>query len=226
MKAAAYVLTRNYYRIALPSIKSLLVHSDVDKIYILCEDDELPFGLPKTEAVNVSGMDLFDPDGPNYSGTRFSHAVLFKAAVHKIFPELDKILIIDADTICVEDVSELWDIPLDDCYYAGAKEPTKSKGGIWEQEDLYINAGVMMANLEKLRDGTGDRILHRLNTEQFVFCEQDCINNECQGGILEIDSCYNANSFTAEAAQPKILHSAAIDGWFNFPIVQLYDSIQ
>ena len=38
MKAACYIMTRNVYKDIVPSLKSLLINSDVDKVYILAED--------------------------------------------------------------------------------------------------------------------------------------------------------------------------------------------
>jgi len=38
-------------------MKSLLIHSNVDKIYFLIEDDEFPYELPpEVECINVSGQ--------------------------------------------------------------------------------------------------------------------------------------------------------------------------
>lgn len=221
-KIAVYMLTRNFYELAIPSIKSMIVHSDVDRIIVLAEDDGLPYWLPKVEVINVSDQEWFDPEGPNFKETRFSFMVLLRAALHRILPDIDMVLSIDADTIVTDNISDLWDIDMTDYYVAGAKELHKSKGGIQEQEDLYINCGVMMMNLKKLRDGTGDRIIQRLNAERFLFCEQDCINNECQGKILEIPSCYNVNAFTKPTQDIRILHFAAVQNWRELPIVRAY----
>lgn len=46
MKAAVYCGTRNLYRQMITAAKSLLIHSDVDKIYFLIEDDDFPYSLP------------------------------------------------------------------------------------------------------------------------------------------------------------------------------------
>ena len=41
MRAAVYSGTRNVYQDMLTSAKSLLIYSNVDKIYFLIEDDQL-----------------------------------------------------------------------------------------------------------------------------------------------------------------------------------------
>jgi hypothetical protein len=55
MKAAVYCGTRNLYPDMITAAKSLLLHSDVDKIYFLTEDDNFPLILPpKTKNINIS----------------------------------------------------------------------------------------------------------------------------------------------------------------------------
>lgn len=55
MRTAVYTGTRNLYPYMIAAAKSLLVHSNVDKIYFLIEDDKFPYELPpKTVTINVS----------------------------------------------------------------------------------------------------------------------------------------------------------------------------
>ena len=49
-----------------------------------------------------------------------------RAAFTKLFPNLDKILSVDNDIIINENISELWDIDLENNYFAGVSEPRKS----------------------------------------------------------------------------------------------------
>ena len=71
MKAAAYTGTRNLYSGMVPAVKSLLAHSDVEKVYLLIEDDEFPYYLPDcVETVNVSNQTYFRPGGPNMVSVR------------------------------------------------------------------------------------------------------------------------------------------------------------
>ncbi len=217
MKAACYCGTKNLYEDMLPAVKSLIANSDVDKVFLLIEDDTFPYELPDfVEIINVSGQQFFRADGPNYDQP-WTYMVLMRAALHRVFPNLDKILSLDVDTIVAKDISKLWDIPLDGHYLAGAKEPAKS------MYRTYINCGVMMLNLAKLRDsGKGDELIDALNVRRYGFNEQDCIAEQCQGGILEIPSIYNANNYTEPTTQPKIVHFAAIRQYQNHPLVEMY----
>ena len=92
IKAAVYSGTRNIYEKLLPSAKSLLMHSNVDKIYFLIEDDDFPYALPpEIECINIRNQTYFPIDGPNFNNV-CTYMVLMRAAYAKIFPHLDKIL--------------------------------------------------------------------------------------------------------------------------------------
>lgn len=120
--------------------------------------------------------------------------VLLRVVFSKIFPNLDKILTIDNDTIVKSNVSELWDIDLGDNYFAGCTEPFFTKGTI-----TYINMGVAMLNLKKLReDHMDDLLLKNLNTYYYRNAEQGCINDTCQGHILVLPSEYNVTQYTRD----------------------------
>ena len=166
MKAAVYFGSREIYYDMVASYKSLLVNSDVDKIYLLIEDNEFPFELhPAVETINISKLvpTLFNPESPNY-GSNWTYIGLIRSALTKVFPQLDRILSIDCDTVVLNDISELWDIDLDDYYVAGVKEPVLSQ----QHGYLYINAGVTMWNLKKLReDCMDDQMIYSLNVRMF-----------------------------------------------------------
>jgi len=86
--------------------------------------------------------------------------VLIRVAYSKIFPDLDRILTIDVDTIVNENISELWDLDLTDYYLAGVEEIEVSK-----REGSYINMGVAMLNLKKMREEhKDDELIFNLNT--------------------------------------------------------------
>ena len=226
MRAAVYCGTRNVYQDMIPSMKSLLIHSNVDKIYFLIEDDEFPYELPpEVECINVSNQQWFSEETCPNMKNRCSYMVLLRVVFTKIFPHLDKILTIDNDTIVKHNISELWDLNMADYYFAGATEPQFTKGTI-----TYINMGVAMLNLQKLRDDHMDELLlQNLNTYYYQNAEQGCINDTCQGHILAIDKSYNVNQFTHKnriCTSTKIAHFAANPKWRTIPLVEKYRNIE
>lgn len=221
MRAAAYSGTRNIYKQMLTSAKSLLMHSNVEKIYFLIEDDEFPYELPdEIECINVSGQTWFPTDGPNFKNT-LSYMVLVRAAYTKIFPELDRILTIDMDTIVNKNVSDLWDLDLTDYYLAGVEEVEVTK-----REGSYINMGVAMMNLKKMReDHKDDELIYNLNHYWYRWCEQDAINFLFRGQILILPNDYNACWQSGMPKHEKITHFAGIYDLHHFPIFKKYEVI-
>lgn len=218
MKAAVYSGTRNLYKSMVAAAKSLLIHSDVEKIYFLIEDDQFPYELPsEIECINVSNQTFFNKNGPNYK-TSWTYMALMKAAYSKIFPQLDTILSLDVDTIINENISDLWNIDISKYYIAAVKEPQKSYGDF-----IYINIGVALFNLKKIRnDKKDDEIIHLLNSIKLNYPEQDCINILCQNYIYPLSPNYNITNYTIGATHKKIIHYAAVKNWQDLPLFQKY----
>lgn len=219
-RAAAYCMTRNYYEKAIPSIKSLLVNGGPDVIYLVIEDNEFPFKHRKIRTVNVSGQQIFPPGSANYN-SRFTYMCMMRPALFKILDE-DRVLSLDADTIINGDLTELWELPLDGYYLAAGKEPAKSREG-----RLYVNGGVMLLNLAKLRDGKGDELIEALNRQQYAFLEQDCIAEHCQGGILEMPPEYNVHRWAMPTDKKAVItHFAGFSDWMQFVAVQKWAAME
>lgn len=204
-KYAAYCGSRNIYTDMAVSLKSLLLNSDVDRVYLLIEDDKFPFCLPDcVQTINVSNQQFFKPDGPNMK-SQYTYFAMMRAALAFVLPDVDTILSLDIDTIIDKDISDLWDISLDGYYFAAAKEPHRTHNGF-----LYTNAGVVLYNLEKLRDGKAQEVIDVLNSRQYTWVEQDVFNYLCQGRILEMPSKYNINDWTEKTDDHRVIHYAGI----------------
>lgn len=216
-RSVCYVMSGELYRKAAPSINSLLAHTDVDKIYLVIEDNEFPMNLPRcAEIVNVAGQGWFTPGGPNWK-QRWTHMVLMRAALSQILPREDIVLSLDCDTIIRGDIGGLWDIDLTDWYLAGVREPLKSR----QYGRTYINFGVALMNLKRLRETRKDfEIIEALNTRHYEFPEQDCVSELCAGGILTIPGEYNVTPFTEPSDRVLIRHYAANPGWYQEDEVQ------
>lgn len=219
MKAAAYFGTRNVYDAMVPAVRSLIAHSDVEKIYLFIEDDAFPCAMPKIcEARNISGQTVFRKTGPNYT-SKWTYMSMMRAALPFLLPELDRILYLDIDTIVNLDISDLWETPLDNCYFAAVREPAKSR-----PDFTYVNAGVMMMNLEKLRDGKAKEIIDLLNRHFYPCKEQDLFSELCQGKFKLLPGDYNVSDFTDPPRLMKIIHFAAIPTaeWYQDALVRRY----
>ena len=221
MKTAVYCGTRNLYPHMIPAIKSLMANSDVDKVYILAEDDSLPYELPKeVEVLNVSKQEYFKPGTPNMK-SRFSYMALMRAALPLVFPEHDTMLSLDVDTIAKGDISDLWNVDLDNYFFAACRETHRSM-----DDYLYCNHGVVLFNLKKLRDERKvDEVIYVLNRCRYPYVDQDVLNYLCQGRIYDLPSMYNVNDWTEKTKTEKIIHYAGIKEWFGKKDYQDYKGL-
>lgn len=219
-KIAVYTGSRNLYEDMVTCAKSVIAHSDVDEINFLIEDDVFPLDIPdmiKTQ--NVSDQEYFNPWGPNMK-SKFTYFAMMRAALPKVFPEYDRILSLDCDTLAIRDISGLWNLPIDDVYFAASREAHRSVAGM-----LYTNVGVALMNLKKQRETKKtDEYIDVLNRQKFTYLDQDVMNYLSQGYIYEMHSEYNANEWTNPCYNPRIIHFAGVkqDVWHKHPKAKEY----
>ena len=217
-KIVVYFSTRNLYDMAPAAYNSLLKHNPDVHAFLMIEDDTFPLVHPgNVTVVNVSGQEYFPQDGPNFKCS-FTYMVLMKAAVPKMFPDAHRALLLDIDTIVNDDISALWDLDMSNSYYAAATEIVMSSVVGYP----YSNFGVVMLNLDMLRDnGMDDSIIHALNTRSFLYNEQDAFNELCRNQFTAIPADYNDNSLvrnlTGTPRHSIITHFAAAKNWASFP---------
>ena len=222
MKYAVYFGSREIYGDMATSAKSLLINSDVDKIYFLIESDDFICDLPPSIEVRNISQEIWEC-GYTYNGqnvkTGWTYMGLARTALAKLLPDLDTVLSIDCDTIVDKDISDIWDIDISNYYYAAVREPTLSN----RCGHLYINAGIMMCNLKKLReDKKEDEMIQLLNEKKLFFVCQDAINALCKDKILEIPNCYNKSDYTGVCYDPRVIHFAGKKRWQENEIVVKY----
>ena len=213
-KIAVYTGTRNLYESMMTAAKSLIANSDVDKIYFLIEDDVFPYEIPNIiETRNVSNQKFFDMNNNPNSKSRFTYMAMIRTAFTKIFPELDRILSLDADTIAIKDVSAVWDLPIDDCYFAA----------VHGDDGVGWNAGCMLQNLKMLREtGMDDKLIDKLRKEEIKFLDQTVYNNLCRPKVYNMPPSYNVCEYCLPTDDPRIIHYAGRLRWVDEPDYVMY----
>lgn len=152
--------------------------------------------------------------------SRFTYMAMMRAALPFIFPQYDRILSLDIDTIVIQDISELWDMDLGNNYFAACVEPDRCIGGDGYNGICrnYYNIGVTMYNLDALRNRKGMEVIKSLNEKEYPFVEQDCMSELCDGATITISNDYNAMPYSdypycGRSFDPKIIHYAGIQKW-------------
>ena len=97
---------------------------------------------------------------------------LLRLLADKIENIPDKLLYLDIDMMAAKDISELYNIDITDYEYAAEKE---KYGSIFIRPD-YINAGMLLLNMKKIKE-TGMLIKARelIKTKKMLFADQDAI---------------------------------------------------
>ena len=217
-KVAVYAGTRNLYDAMRTAVVSLLTNNVIDRVYLLIEDDRFPYEMPgNVKAVNVSKQPFFDEDGPNYH-CKWTYMSMIRVALAKMLPREKRVLWLDCDTIVDANIGELFEMDMTGHYFAGVKEHRKSRDG-----EGYVNAGVLVINLEEIRrDGVDDQIIYLLNHKKLELPDQDAINTVCRGRILFLESKYNVCPFTEPPEGMKIFHFAAMERFDHDPLYRKY----
>ena len=217
-KHAVYCGTKNIYNDMEIAAKSLIANSNVDFVHFLIEDDTFPIDVPQIiQCHNVSNQQFFKSGTPNMK-SKFSYMAMMRIALCHIFDNLDIILSLDCDTFVVNDISSIWNIPLNECYFSATPEWHRTKkNGL-----TYCNHGVVLYNLAKLRDGKADECIEVLNNKRYTFVDQDVANYLCQGHIHNMPVQYNVNDWTCRNhdVDPYIIHFAGIsrNKWTKDPL--------
>lgn len=150
----------------------------------------------------------------------FTLTIYFRIFIPDMFPEYDKGIYIDSDIAVPGDISKLFEEDLEGniigaCIDESIQDvPPLCKyidESVGVDHTKYINSGVLLMDLEKLREvRMGDRFLELLNTYQFdsIAPDQDYINAMCYGKIHFIDISWDAfpNNDLPKLENPNLIH--------------------
>ena len=131
---------------------------------------------------------------------RYTQTVYYRLLVPVMF-EIDRVIYLDGDTLVFKDLTEMYQIELNDNYVIGTLDyivsgidhfGTKSK--------IYINAGVIILNLEKIRKDNKIYDLLNLTNGQYYLPSNDqtIINYVFYPKIGIMPSKYNIFNFNDE----------------------------
>lgn len=136
----------------------------------------------------------------------------YRLRAAELLRSYDKSIYLDVDVIINKDLSELYDIELGDNYIAGVKAATyimkkynlkyyKSIG--LPETSQYINAGVTLWNLAKIREDNLSEKLFELSMQNFSSMDQDVINVAFYNNIKHLDLKYNLMTKYDNFQKPK-----------------------
>lgn len=213
-----YALTRNYYRKILPSLRSLAEYHPDAHVYILAEDNRLPFETPlPVRIVNISKQRMFD-DSVNIGNKFGGYINLLKVYYPTLLPNVDKVIHLDVDTIICDYLDDFWNIDLSGKWFASVPEYEAHHGREKMFGDVYYNMGVSLINLKQMREDCIEDVMaeYLIDVEQ-PFADQDAWNKygiEMDKAVI-VPLRFNENMSTGYTKNPAIVHYCGIDDWYE-----------
>ena len=148
----------------------------------------------------------------------YTPAIFYRLLIPQLFPEYDKVLYLDCDTVALADVAELYNTDIQDKYIGAVVDQvvatvpefgsyTKNSLGI--DGEKYFNSGVIVMNLKQFRAiNFYDRFCSVLRSYHFVIApDQDVLNLICKDKVFYYGSEWNKMPLARENKEkPKLIH--------------------
>ena len=149
--------------------------------YVSITDEQIDFlnkvVKSKKEDNNVTKLDVTRLYEQEFGGCANESAYCTPYTLLRLLADLvpdmpDKLLYLDIDIMIGNDIKELWEIDVTDYEYAAVKE----KYGCWLIRPDYLNAGMLLLNMKKIREtGLLKKARHLITTKKMLFADQDAI---------------------------------------------------
>ena len=211
-----YSMTRNVYYKILPSLRSLAEHNPDAKVYILCEDKELPFETPiKVTTIDISKQTAFPAIGDHRQEAFGGYINQMKVCYPSILGKLQKVIHLDIDTIVCGSLEGMWKTDVKGKWFAAVPE---CQTWYLPFGYPYYSMGVALINLQQMRkDEIEKEMIEFLRTTNQPFADQNAWNKfgSEHGKAAVLDLRYNESPVTGKTEAPAIIHYCSIPDWYD-----------
>ena len=148
----------------------------------------------------------------------YTDAIYYRLFIVGLFPEYDKAVYLDSDTVILGDIADLYNADLGNNYIGAVTDQVVSSVPVFQDYtkktlgiagEKYFNSGVILMNLKKFREENFyDQFYKLLSAYPFrVAPDQDCLNVICKGKVKYFAKEWNKMPISGETSQPiKIVH--------------------
>lgn len=157
-----------------------------------------------------------------FSGSKTTYARLF---IPNIIPE-DKLLYLDCDTLIMGALDDVWNLDISDVYVAGVQDtvvPHIRQGIGLEYSDKYLNAGILLMNIKKMRKDNLQKKFVGYIKEMHgsVPChDQGVINHVCRNNIVVLPLVYNVMTPVFQYSSDEIMKFYELEGYYTDSEIQ------
>ena len=128
----------------------------------------------ENNVIKVDVTELYEKEfgGCKNEGAYCTPYTLLRLLADKLPNIPDKLLYLDIDMMAADDISKLYNIDVSDYEYAAVKE---KYGSIFLWPD-YINAGMLLLNMKKIKEtGMLEKARELIKTKKFLFADQTAV---------------------------------------------------
>lgn len=209
-----YAVDDNYIPILGASLKSLIENSSKGnnyeiKILYTNVSEKNQERIKKYEQENVSiefvnvSEQLKEINSKLYTRNYFSKTTYFRLYIPELYPQYEKALYIDSDTIVLTDIANLYNEDIGDNLLGAISDGAIQAIPVFQEYvekvvgvrdyNNYFNAGILVMNLDELRKYKfQEKFLYLLEKIKFeVAQDQDYLNRICKGKVKILDFSWN-----------------------------------
>ena len=198
-------------RVAVASLLDCAMTDDVHyHIYCICTKAAAYIESPLTQiigvrdqesALTVKAVENLYQDAYEVRG--ISSGAYLRLMLHKILPDVDRVIYADVDVLFRDSLSKMWQTDMDG-YVLAAVKGAVNLADKWEWNSArpywkhladikggYINSGIMLMNLARIRKSNLEEQWNAWAKEKLYYQDQDILNLTCQGAIRYLPPGYN-----------------------------------
>lgn len=212
-----FACDNQYTKYTMVAMKSMIENASKEYTYhmhILHTDVSAAMQERVKELENANTRIYFDDvterlaklDGELPVRDYYSHTTYYRLFIPDMYPQYDKAIYIDSDTITIGDISKLYEQNIDGYYVAGVRDQVVIQDetfGEYVEKVLgldryaYFNAGMLLMNCKVFREeNLLQKFIQLLNTYTFVVAQdQDYLNIICKDQVLWLDASWNTEVF-------------------------------
>lgn len=144
----------------------------------------------------------------------------YRLSLSSLLPTHDKIIWLDGDTLTLDDLTDMFNIDMENYYYKGLLDDNvyaTQEFGV--DDDHYICAGVMLINLNKLRqDNMEEKFTQFIeeNNEKLTQHDQTVINILCYENIGALPPQYGIFNYYLENADAAINYNTKLNEKYRY----------
>lgn len=231
-----FSMDENYVPYCSTVIASIIDHVDKNRdynIYIFHNGDLTQESMSTLSKMSTDNIKVIPFDIHEYlEGIKFSNVSWFTVEMYYriLIPQIlymyDKVIYIDCDTICGDDIAKLYDLVEFNGEYIAACSDNKMGNGMKEyitdklklDPETYVNSGMLVLNSKLIREinlfGNLKEFLEEYGWLRFP--DQDLLNIYCKGKIKYLDHYWNFQHPRIMTDEDKIRYASSCPGVVHF----------